>query len=280
MRRSICVAGKNRIAVEVLKNLQVEGFELTVCPVDSDTGTDSWQPSLKNVATTLGIPTISLSESYELTNLLFLSLEFDKIIKPHLFKDSILINVHFSLLPAYKGCFTSIWPLYFGEKYSCVTLHCINEGIVTGDILDRESITLGSEMTARDLYERYQDLVIRLIRNNIGALFEGDISGRRGQSPEDSTYYSRTSLSIIGTELVTKATAMQIKNQVRAFYFPEHQVGEFLGRKISGCEITDDRSTKKPGTTIDENQDSLWVSSIDFDVVLKKFNQRLRGECE
>ena len=272
MRRSICVAGKNRIAVEVLKNLQAEGFELTTCPVQSDAGTD-WQPSLINVATRLGIPMISLSESYELTNSLFLSLEFDKIIKPHRFKDSILINIHFSLLPAYKGCFTSIWPLYFGEKYSGVTLHCIDEGVDTGDILDQERIPLGSELTARELYEKYQDLGIQLIHKNIDALSEGEISGRRRQSPEGSTYYSRDSLSMVGNELKAKATAMQIKNQVRAFYFPEYQVAEFFGKKISGCEITADRSTKRPGTIIDENQESLRVASIDFDVVLKKFSQ-------
>ena len=109
MSKPICIAGKNRIAVEALEFLySFNSFALHICPSRSDSGDDTWQPSLRNAATKLGVSEIPLDNCYEIQDLLFLSLEFDRIIKPCRFNNALLVNLHFSLLPAYKGCFTSI----------------------------------------------------------------------------------------------------------------------------------------------------------------------------
>ena len=58
-----------------------------------------------------------------------------EIIKTKNFKSNKLFNLHFSLLPSYKGMHTSAFPILNGEKYSGVTIHKIDNGIDTGDII-------------------------------------------------------------------------------------------------------------------------------------------------
>lgn len=68
-------------------------------------------------------------------DLIFISLEFDKIVNPDLFKDARLYNIHFSLLPSYKGMYTSAIPILNGEEMVGVTFHEIDKGIDTGNII-------------------------------------------------------------------------------------------------------------------------------------------------
>ena len=56
---------------------------------------------------------------------------------PKNFLNARLYNIHFSYLPAYKGMFTSALPIKNGEVDSGVTLHKIESGIDTGDIIDQ-----------------------------------------------------------------------------------------------------------------------------------------------
>ncbi len=204
--------------------------------------------------------------------MIFLSLEFDKLIKTSLFASKILLNMHFSLLPAYKGCFTSIWPLYFGEERTGVTLHYIDDGIDTGDILDQREIKITPEMTARELYEAYQDAGRDLAIENIKALLDGFLKPRRSQLAEGSSYFSRDSLSRLGLEIVSRATAEQVRNQVRSLFFPEYQTATLGGESISRCVITDVRSTRLPGTIIGADRTTIEMATVDFNVLLTKWN--------
>ena len=50
------------------------------------------------------------------------------------------LNVHPSLLPANRGPVPLFWTFREGHEMTGVTIHCINEGIDSGDILAQESI--------------------------------------------------------------------------------------------------------------------------------------------
>ncbi len=64
--------------------------------------------SLLKKANEIGIETKTLEDIYSIENLIFLSLEFDRIVNPNKFKSNKLFNIH---LPKYKGMFTSIIPI-------------------------------------------------------------------------------------------------------------------------------------------------------------------------
>ena len=82
----VCIAGKNDIAVFGLKLLILKlGKEnILACPNSDDDGSPSWQPSLARYAERLGIQIVNLEDLYDQDDIIFLSLEFNKIIIPKL----------------------------------------------------------------------------------------------------------------------------------------------------------------------------------------------------
>ena len=94
----ICIAGKNQIAVNVLQFLLKAGVreELLVCPIRDDDGVNSWQPSLRYYAIKNNIRTITIQQAQDIGDLVFISLEYDCLIRPHLFSTTRLYNLHFS----------------------------------------------------------------------------------------------------------------------------------------------------------------------------------------
>ncbi|WP_241392744.1 formyltransferase family protein [Pseudomonas chlororaphis] len=81
---------------------------------------------------------ISLEAAYEVASTAFISLEFDRIVVPGRFSISRVSNIHFSRLPEYKGMFTSVWPLLESRAEAGVTLHFIDRGIDTGEIVAQQ----------------------------------------------------------------------------------------------------------------------------------------------
>ena len=64
------------------------------------------------------------------------------------------LNVHFSLLPKYRGAAPVNWAIVNGESETGVTIIQMDEGLDTGDVLLQRSTSIGSEETAIGLMER------------------------------------------------------------------------------------------------------------------------------
>ena len=98
-----CLAGKSELAVYGL-DLSLKYLDKKLIRVvynekdDPEPGVDTWQPSLLKAARKKDIKIISIEEFYKLENIIFLSLEFSKIINTKKFSNSDLFNIHFSLL--------------------------------------------------------------------------------------------------------------------------------------------------------------------------------------
>ena len=69
--------------------------KIFVIPNDIDNGKDNWQRSLLKNSRELGIDVTTLEKACLIDDLLFISLEFDKIIDPNKFKSNKLFNIHF-----------------------------------------------------------------------------------------------------------------------------------------------------------------------------------------
>ena len=275
--KTLCIAGKARIAVETLDIAYSSGLNVITCPVASDLGEDSWQPSLRKFAASRSIALVTPEDCYSIQNLVFISVEYDRLIAPALFASSDLFNIHFSLLPAYKGCLTSVWPIYHAEEKTGVTLHRIDRGIDTGPIVAQIEIPLTDNLTSRELYEIYQDCGVTLFSQSLARLVEGDVEAEP-QGYKGSSYFPRRSLEDISFEINFHDTAEQIKNFVRALYFPEFQTATHLGKPVRSAKISGRRSTKNPGTLLSQSRDSALVTTVDFDIrLVYKNNPDRRG---
>ena len=232
--------------------------------LSSSSAVPSWQPSLFRHASELGVKIVELSELYDQERLIFLSLEFDKIIAPSKFISNQLFNIHFSMLPAYKGVYTACWPILNGEKFSGVTLHKIEQGIDTGNIISQAQIELTDAMTSRDLYVRCLTESKKLLEQNLASILDQSYEEKQQQS-KGSTYFSKDSLDFSSLSIDLKQTAENICIQARAYNFREYQQPMIDGYKITKGQIMNSKSTHKPGQYI-LRDDHLILSTIDYDV--------------
>jgi methionyl-tRNA formyltransferase len=271
MKPLICVAGKNEIAVKGLELLEnnYSSYDICCIPNATDDGTNSWQRSLVKRAKELNIPIVSLDDIYQYENLIFISMEFAELIKTSKFKSPNLYNIHFSKLPKYKGMYTSAHPILNGEEETGVTLHLIDDGIDTGNIIDQHSFEILNTDTARDLYLKYLENGYQLLKNNIDYIINGQLTSKPQES-KGSSYYSMKSIdySLISVDYIKTAT--EVHNQIRAFTFREYQMPTYHGWQIIKSTITPDRSLQRAGTLLKETEEYFLVSTIDYNVTLIK----------
>lgn len=268
----ICIAGKNKIAVDALLYLLKIGItrESILGVINkTDDGQHGWQPSFKATCEREGIRIVQLEEIYEQENLIFLSLEFDRIIKPKKFRSTNLYNIHFSLLPAYKGMYTSVLPILNGEYHSGVTLHRIDAGIDTGEIIDQVKFDLPEDANGQDLYWLYLKYAFQLFQQNIGALLKKQVISTP-QSAKGASYFSKSTINFKTLQIDLNKTAQEVHNQIRGFAFRPYQLPSVNGTCVSHSQISSIRSTQKPGILLESNHFFDCYSTIDYDVLLYK----------
>lgn len=268
----ICIAGKNNIAVDILKYLIENNYdrhEIGVVCNRTENGKNTWQKSLRLFAREHEIKEYSLDEIYRIENMVFLSLEFNQIVKPERFSSARLYNIHFSLLPKYRGMFTSALPILHGEKETGVTLHRIDSGIDTGEIIAQKKFYIRDTDTARDLYFKYIYFGTLLVKENIKMILDGKESSVP-QEETEASYYSKHAIDYTNICIELDKRAIDIKNQIRAFNFREYQIPEVYGEKIIDTRITNILSSEKAGMRLFEDNAAIVMASLDYDIILYK----------
>ncbi len=265
----ICIAGKNEIAIDCMKFLKENFKEHTLVgiPNKNDKGLDGYYKSYRKFLKENEIDIVSLEDIYKEENLLFISAEFDRILNVEKFSTDRLFNIHFSKLPEYKGVYTSALPILHGKKETGVTLHKIDEGIDTGDIVSQKTIKIEESDTCDSLYRKYMKYGFILFRENISNLIKGSFK-LIPQPKEGSTYFSRKSIDYANLKIDLNKTAWEIRNQIRAFYCPAFQKPVVHGYTIGSAEILDSRSREKPGKVIAKEKNYFVISTIDYDIKL------------
>jgi methionyl-tRNA formyltransferase len=94
------------------------------------------------------------------------------------------VNVHFSLLPKYRGAAPVNWAIARGERVTGVTTMLIDEGLDTGPILLQRPTPIGEDETAPQLLERLSHDGAELLSETLARLDEID---PRPQRDEDAT---------------------------------------------------------------------------------------------
>jgi methionyl-tRNA formyltransferase len=272
MSRKVCIAGKGRIAInalnEILRRLPPASEVYAVFNATED-GFDHWQPSfMKFVQQIPSVKVTTLSDVAQIEDLVFLSMEFDRIIKPDNFKGNPrIVNMHFSLLPAYKGMFTSALPILNGEAESGCTLHLVDPGIDTGDIIAQTRFRLAEDETCKTLYEKYVAYGSALFADFADRILSGTFEAT-SQSARGSTYYSKKTLDYSRLSIDWNQTAEQVVRQMRAYNHRSYQLPTYDNQPVAKAFVLPDRSRLKPGRLVRATPWSRIVATIDYDVEL------------
>ncbi|MBP5306276.1 MAG: methionyl-tRNA formyltransferase [Lachnospiraceae bacterium] len=99
------------------------------------------------------------------------------------------INVHGSLLPAYRGAAPIQWAVINGDEKSGVTIMQLDEGIDTGDIIAKKEIFLDAKETGGSLFDKLAALGGEMIVDVLKGLEEGTVT--RTPQGEATTEYAK-----------------------------------------------------------------------------------------
>jgi len=85
------------------------------------------------------------------------------------------INVHSSLLPAYRGAAPINWAIINDDEETGVSIIKMNEKMDQGEIIAAEKVTIGNQDTALDIRKRMMQLGPKLLLETIHAIKEDSV---------------------------------------------------------------------------------------------------------
>lgn len=122
------------------------------------------------------------------------------------------LNLHGSLLPAYRGAAPINWAIINGEKETGVTTFFLQHEIDTGDIILQQKMDIGPDETAGEIHDRMMDLGAGVVLQTVNAIAAGTVvthpqpSSRATHAPKIFTETCRIDFS---------RTAAEVHNFVR-----------------------------------------------------------------
>lgn len=125
------------------------------------------------------------------------------------------LNVHASLLPAYRGAAPIQWCLIHGETETGITLMLMDEGMDTGDILRQEKMALDDSIDAGTLTGKLADMGARMLPQAV----EDHAKGRLEPRPQDDRQASLAPMLKKKDGLIDwDQSAKQVHDQIRGLH--------------------------------------------------------------
>jgi len=163
--------------VPPLRGLVEGGFDvpLVVSGADRRRGRGSaTSPSpVKAAALELGLPvTERVDDVLGVAADLGVVVAYGRLIRPHVLAEVPMVNLHFSLLPRWRGAAPVERALLAGDDETGVCLMQLEEGLDTGPVYGCERTAIGLEETLDELRGRLvqvgTDLLLRSLREGLG----------------------------------------------------------------------------------------------------------------
>ena len=177
------------------------------------------------------------------------------------------INIHFSLLPKYRGASPIQSALLNGDKETGITFIEMSEKLDSGNIISTEKTKIFMDDNKVKLETRLTGMSIKKINN---VLIESAKQNKSSIKQDDSnaSYCQR----ILKVDSITNFndTSINIFNKFRAFiewpglafYHNDTLI------KIHGLEVLDQINTDKPGTIYKFDSTGLYINTIDSVIVI------------
>ncbi len=138
------------------------------------------------------------------------------------------LNVHFSLLPRWRGVSPVQHALLHGDTWTGVTIMQMDAGVDTGPILGQQSVGIGPDDDAGELFDRLAGIGADLVVHTLRRLEAGQISPMP-QTDAGAVYAPKLSKSL--SPLRWDRDVVTVHNQVRALE-PYPGTTSFLGEKL------------------------------------------------
>ena len=173
------------------------------------------------------------------------------------------INVHASLLPKYRGAAPIQWSIINGEKVTGVTTMQMNEGLDTGDMIQKVEVPITEDETGESLHDKLAEAGAKLCVETLKAIEDHTATfDKQGESP---TEYARMLDKKLGN-IDWNTSAVQIERLVRGLNSWPSAYTHWDKKvvKIWRAKAEADGTVKaEPGTVLSVEKDSFTVQTGD-----------------
>jgi len=267
---------------KAIETLVAEGYEICFITPRFDTQ----DPVLKDWAEKLDVPFL-ISENvndpefikllHEYNPDLLISMSFNQILRSDIINFAPLgfINCHAGKLPFYRGRNPLNWAIINDEKSIGVTVHFIDEGIDTGDIVTQLEVPILESDNYGTLLDKTIDACPKALLDAVTKLNSGDYE-RIIQTDIDpiGTYFGRR---VVGDEVIDwKLSSRRLHNFIRAITIPGPCARTTLpnGDELAIVESTEIKGAPSyiatTGEVIGRCEDGVVLKTSDTTLLVKK----------
>ena len=179
------------------------------------------------------------------------------------------VNVHASLLPKYRGAAPIQWAILDGETCTGVTTMLMDEGIDTGDMLEKMEVPIAPDETGGSLHDKLSRAGAELIRSTLRRLEAGTLVPE--PQTEEGTCYARMLTKTMG-EIDWNMDAAAIERLIRGLNpWPSaytHLDGRTL--KIWKAQVREGNPEGVCGQIVETGRDSISVKTGNGVLVLQE----------
>jgi len=184
------------------------------------------------------------------------------------------INVHGSLLPAYRGAAPIHWAIINGETTTGITTMFTDVGLDTGDILLKKELSITPDITVGELHDEMAILGAEVLKSTLTELVKGSLE----RKPQDDVLSSYAPILSKEHGLIDwSKTAQQIHNLVRgidpwpgAFTFMNGNRMRIWSTSLASYEDSSKETGLAIGEIAEVNNDGIWVKCSDGCILVKE----------
>ncbi|CAM8634253.1 methionyl-tRNA formyltransferase [Candidatus Planktophila dulcis] len=154
------------------------------------------------------------------------------------------LNLHFSLLPRWRGAAPVQRAIEAGDSLSGVTVFQLDEGMDTGPIFSTKRFALDTDITSDELLIELAELGVEAVMDSLQAITDG--KRPTTQSGKGATKASKITKQ--ECEIDWKLSAQVISQKVRAFTSNPGAWTRFRGDTLKIDSVSLEDSSLKPGT--------------------------------
>jgi len=165
--------GTPAMAVAPLEALAAKGFDVALVVTRADKrrgrGAELTPSPVKAAAERLGLAVSHrVSDSLTVGADLGVVVAFGQLIKPDVLAGLAMVNLHFSLLPRWRGAAPVERALLAGDDVTGVCLMQVDVGLDTGAVIDRVEVPIGPRQTLEELRRTLVESGTELLVENLG----------------------------------------------------------------------------------------------------------------
>ncbi len=244
--------GTPQMAVPPLHALVEAGHEIVLCVTRPDRrrgrGATKTPNPVKEAALQLGIPVSQdMNDLVEVDAELAVVVAFGRIIPDSVLNQLPMVNVHFSLLPRWRGAAPVERAILAGDSETGVCLMKVAEGLDTGDVYAVRSVPMDDEITLSELRARLVDTACDLLVDTV----KNGPTGLPEAAPQNGEVTVAEKITKEDLHLDWAQPAQQLHRVVRL----EHAWTTFRGKRLGVLEAPiaptqTDHSNAAPGTLV------------------------------